>query len=139
MALVPKQLLPKICHDLHKFIPQFESIWKNLTIASKKQVLLNNDIHCLKKGEREKLCTVTIPYGLQAQNNKEPTRISNDSNTQTLTDYLICEPSLFEKVFACDTNLKSNHFGVVGIFNCYAKSKQPRLIIYIHDKSNYKK
>ena len=164
MTLVPKYLSPKIRHDLNKFSPQFESIWINLTIGNKKQVLLNisyrpnkkqsslclNELALnldyattenkqiivtgdfkfdfLKKGERERLCTVTTPYGLQVQNNREPTRISNDSKTQTLNNYLICEPSLFEKVFACDTNLKSDHFGVLWIFNCYAKTKQPRLI-----------
>ena len=95
-------------------------------------------IDFLKKVEREKLWTVTKSYGLQVQNNKEPTRISNDSKTQTVFDYLICEPIVFEKVFACDTNLKSDHFNVLGIFNCYAKTKQPRLIKYIHEKSNYK-
>ena len=106
-----------------------------------KQIIVTGDfnIDFLKKEEREKLCTVITPYGLHVQNNKEPTRTSNDSKSQTLIDYLICEPSLFKRVFACDTNLKSDHFGVLGIFNCYAKTKQPRLIKYIHDKSNYKK
>ena len=106
-----------------------------------KQIIVTGDfnIDFLKKGEREKLCTITTPYRLQVQNNKELTRISNDSKTQTLIDYIICEPTLFEKVFTCDTNLKSGHFGVLGIFNCYSKTKQPRLIKYIHDKSNYKK
>ena len=106
MALFPKHLSPKIRHDLNKFSPQFESIWINLIIANKKQVLLNisycpnkkqsslflNDlalnldcattenkqiivtgdfnIDFFKKGEREKLCTVTTPYGLQVQKNK---------------------------------------------------------------------
>ena len=41
-------------------------------------------------------------------------------------------------MFPCDTNLKIDHFGVIEIFNCYAKTKQPRVIKYIHDKSNYK-
>ena len=106
-----------------------------------KQIIVTGDfnIDFSKMGEREKLCTVITPYGLHVQNNKEPTKTSNDSKSQTLIDYLICEPSLFKKVLACDTNLKSDHFGVLGIFNCYAKTKQPRLIKYIHDKSNYKK
>ena len=63
-------------------------------------------------------------------------RESPTTKNSTIIDYLICEPSLFEEVFTCDTNLKSDHFSVVWIFN-YAK--QPRLIKYIHNKSNYKK
>ena len=79
-----------------------------------KQIIVTGDFNIgfLKKGEREKLCRVTTPDGLQAQNKKEPVKISNDSKTQTLIDYLICEPSLFEKVFACDIKLKSDHFVV---------------------------
>ena len=175
MALIPKHLEPKIGPDLSKFSPQFESIWINLTIANKKQLLLiisycpnkkqssfllnelalnldfatteikqiivtgDFNIDFLKKGEREKVCTVTTPYGLQVLHNKEPTRISDNSKTQTLIDYLTCEPSLFEKDFACDTNLKSDNFDVLGIFNCYAKTKQPRLITCIHEENNYNK
>ena len=77
------------------------------TTTESKQIIVTGDfnIDFLKMEEREKLCTVTTPYGLQVQNNKEP-RISNDSKTQTLIDSLICETSLFEKVFICDTNLK---------------------------------
>ena len=41
MALVPKHLSPKIRHYINKFSPQFESIWLNLTIANKKQLILN--------------------------------------------------------------------------------------------------
>ena len=87
----------------------------------------NFNFDFFKKRQREKMCTVTTPYGLQVQNRKEPTRTSSDSKTRTLSDYLICEPCLLEKVFTCYTNLKSDHFGVVGVFYCYAKTKKPRL------------
>ena len=93
--------------------------------------------HYFEDVEKQRLETILTPYGLEVQNKEIPTRISRNTFTRSLIDYMIADNFTVNSTIVIDNAVFSDHFAVLG-FSKYKKiSKQLSTIKTFFDKKDY--
>ena len=105
-------------------------------VAENKPIILMGDynINWLNNLEREKLDSITTPYGLSSTNESTPTRISNTS--RTLIDYIFTNDEMIHS-YVAQVNFNTDHLCTLGTF-LLSSGKITPVLRTIIDKSAYK-
>ena len=101
-------------------------------------LVVDYNINYFKDVEKQSLEIILKPYSLEVQNKEFPTRISRNSFTRILFDYMIADKFTVNSTIVFDNAIFSDQVAALGFLKYKKISKQPGTLKTCFDKKDYK-